>query len=64
MTGRLFNLFTHIIVTVEVEDVGDEVEGILVVLDVGVEACQVEAVGEVVFVDFAKVFVTAGGYEL
>ena len=64
MTGGLFNLFTHIIVAVEVEDVGDEVEGILVVLDVGVEACQVEAVGEVVFVDFAKVFVTAGGYEL
>ena len=64
MTGGLFNLFTHIIVAVEVEDVGDEVKGILVVLNVGVEACQVEAVGEVVFVDFAKVFVTAGGYEL
>ena len=64
MPGRLLNLLPHLIVAVEVKDVGDEVEGILVVLDIGVEPCKIEAVGEVVFVYLAEVFVAAGGDEL
>lgn len=64
VSGRLFYCFPHLIVAVEVEHVRDEVECILVVLDLGVQACEVEPVGEVIFVDFAKVFVATGGYEL
>ena len=59
MPRRLFYLFSHVIVAVKVEDVCDKIEGILVVLDFGVQACEVEAVGEVLFVDFAKVFVSS-----
>jgi hypothetical protein len=59
MPRRLLNLFPHIVVAVEVEDIRDEVEGILVVLDFGIEARQVEAVGEVFFVDLAEVLVAS-----
>jgi hypothetical protein len=58
--GILLDLFTHIVVDFHVEDVSYQVERILVVLDLRVKAGQVEAVGEVVFVDFAEVFVAAG----
>ncbi len=64
VSRRLFNLLAHVIVAVQVKDVRDQIKGILVVLDVGVEACQVEAVREVVFVNFAKVFIAAGRYKL
>lgn len=59
MPRRLLNLFAHIIVAVKVEDVGYEVQGILVVLDFGVQAREVEAVGEVFFVNLAKVLVSS-----
>jgi hypothetical protein len=61
---RLLDGLAHVVVAVEVEDVGHEVEGILVVLDLGVEAREVEAVGEVLFVDLAEVLVAARGDEL
>ena len=57
MPRGFFNLLSHIVVAVEVEDIRHQVEGILVVLNVSVEAREVEAIGEVVFIDFAKVFV-------
>jgi hypothetical protein len=57
VSRRLLYLFPHIIVAVEIEDVGYEVERILVVLDFGVEARKIEAVGEVLLVNFAEVFV-------
>lgn len=57
MARRLFYLLPHIIVAVEVEDVCDKVEGILVVLHFGVQTCEVETVGKILFVDFTKVFV-------
>lgn len=57
MSRGFFDLFPHIIIAIEVEDVGYEVERILVVLDFRVEACQIEAIGEVLFVYFAKVFI-------
>lgn len=64
MSRGLLDRLAHIILAVEVEDISDEIEGILVILDFCVEACEVEAVGEVFFVDLAEVFVAARGDEL
>jgi hypothetical protein len=44
VAGRLFDRFTHIIFAVEVEDVGDEVESILIVLNLSIEAGKIETV--------------------
>lgn len=62
--SRLLYCFPHVIVAVKVEDIRDEVEGVLVVLDLGVEPGQVEPIGDVVLVDFAKVFIASRGDEL
>jgi hypothetical protein len=59
MPGRFLYRFAHLIVAVEVEHVRNKVEGILVVLHLVVEACQVEAIGQVLFVDLAEVLVAA-----
>lgn len=64
MSSRLFNLLPHIIIAIEVEDIGHEIQRVLVVLYVGIEPCQVEAVGQIVFIDFAKIFVASRGHEL
>lgn len=45
MTSGLLNLLAHVIIAIKVEDIGDKVEGILIILDVGVEAGEIEAVG-------------------
>ena len=57
MARRFLDLLTHLIIAVEVEYIGDKVESILVVLDVRVEAGEVEAVGQIVFIDLAEVFI-------
>jgi hypothetical protein len=59
MSRRLFYLFPHIIVAVEVEDVCYEIQCILVVLNFGVQTREVKAVGEVFFVDLAEVLVAS-----
>lgn len=59
MPRRFLNLFPHIIVAVEVEDVGYKVQCILVVLDLGIQTREVEAVGKIFFVNFAKVLVSS-----
>ena len=59
MSRGFLNLLSHLVIAIEIEDIGDEIESVLVILDVGVEACQVEAVGEVVLIDFAEVFISA-----
>ena len=64
VTSRFFDDFSHVIVTVKVEDVGDKIKGILVVLDLCLEASEIETVGEVFLIDLAEVFVAPGGYEL
>ena len=64
MSGRFVDVVANVIVTVEVEDVGDEIEGVLVVLNFGVQASEVEPVIEIVFVDFTEILVAAGGDEL
>jgi len=61
---RLLDLLSHVIIAVEVKDVSHKVEGVLIVLDIGVEPGQVEAVSEIVFVDFAKVFIASRRYKL
>jgi hypothetical protein len=60
MAGRLFDCFAHVIFTVEIEDICDKVEGILIVLNFGVEASEIETVCQVLFINFAEVFVSTG----
>ena len=55
----LLNLLAHIVVHVHIEDVRDDIQGILIVLYFGIQTRQVEAICEVVFVDFAEVFVSS-----
>lgn len=64
MPRGLFDLFSHVIVAVKVEDVGDQVEGVLVVLDLGVETREIEAIRQVFLVDLTKVLVSPRGYKL
>ncbi len=64
MTSGFLNLLAHVIIAIKVEDVGDKVKSILIVLDVGVEAGEIEAVGQVVFVNLAEILVAAGGDKL
>ena len=64
MASRLLNLLPHLIVAVEIEDICDEVESVLIILDISVEACEVEAVGKVVLVNFTKVLIAARRDEL
>lgn len=64
MPGRFFYRLAHLVVAVEIEDVGHQVQRILVVLDLGVEARQVEAVRQILLVDLAEVLVAAGRDEL
>ena len=59
MPGRLLNLVTHIIITVEIKDVSDKIKSVLVVLNVCVESRQIEPVCEIVFVDFAIVLIAS-----
>lgn len=59
MPRTLLNRLPHLIVAVKIENIGDEIESVLVVLDLGVETCEVEAVGQVVLVDLAEVLIAA-----
>ena len=59
VTSRLLDLLTHIVIAVEVEDISNQVQSMLIVLDVRVETCEVEAIGEVVFVNFTEVLVAS-----
>jgi hypothetical protein len=61
---RLFDLVSHLVVAFKVEYICDQFKRILVVLNFGIEACQVESVCQVILVDFAKILVPARGYEL
>jgi len=59
VASALLDLLPHVVVDFHVEDVGHEVEGILVVLHFCVQSSQVEAIREVVLIDFAEVFIAA-----
>jgi hypothetical protein len=45
VTSGFLDALAHVIFAVEVEDVGDQVEGVLIVVHFSVEAGEVEAVG-------------------
>lgn len=64
MPSGFLYLLSHVVVAVEVKHIGNQIEGILIVLNLGVEAGQVESVCEVFFVDLAKVLIASGRYEL
>jgi hypothetical protein len=64
MSGTLLNLLAHVIIDLHVKDIGHQIQRILVVLDFSVKASQVEAVGEIVFVDFAVILIAARRDEL
>jgi len=64
MPSGFLYLLSHVVVAVEVKHIGNQIKGILIVLNLGVEASQVKSVCEVFFVDLAKVFIASGRYEL
>lgn len=64
VASALLDLLPHVVVDFHVEDIGHEVECILVVLHFCVQSSQVEAICEVVLVDFAEVFIAACRYKL
>lgn len=64
VTGRAFNFLTHLVIAIVIKDVSDQVQSVLVMLNVDIETCKIEAVGDIVFVDLAKVFVATGCNEL
>jgi len=59
VSRAFFYLLSHSIIHFDVEDVCDEVQRILVILHLCIQACQVEAIRQVVFIDFAKVLIAA-----
>ena len=59
VTGGFFDLLTQIVVGIKVENVSHKVKGVLVVGNLGVQPGEVKPIGQVILVDFAKVFITA-----
>lgn len=59
MPCGFLNLLSHIVVHFHVEYICDQVQSILVILDFRIEASEVEAISQVILVDFAKVLVAA-----
>lgn len=59
MSCRLLDLLAHVVFALQIEHVRDEVERILVVLYLGVEASEVEAIRQVLFVHVTKVLVSS-----
>ena len=61
---RFLDLLSHIIVTIQVKDISDEIESVLIILDVRIEPSKVESVCEIVFVDLAEIFIASRRDEL
>lgn len=59
VASAFLDLLPHIVVDLHVEHICDQIECILVVLHFRVKACEIEAVGEVILVDLAKVLVAS-----
>ncbi len=64
MACGFFYRLAHLVVAVEVEHIGYQVQRILVVLDLRVETRQVKAVCQILLIDLAKVLVAARRDEL
>lgn len=59
MPSTLLYLLSHVVVHLHIEDIGDQVERILIVLHLSIQSSQIESIREVVFVDFAEVLIAA-----
>jgi hypothetical protein len=59
MPSRFLYLLSHVVVTVEIKHIDDQIKRILVILNLGVEASEVESVCKVFFVNLAKVFIAS-----
>ena len=64
MPGRLLDHLPLLVFAVEIEDVGDEIEGMLIILNFRIEAGQIKSISQVVLIDFTEVFVSSGRNEL
>lgn len=64
MPRRLFNLFSHVVLTLKIELVSDQVQRVLIILHFRLQASQVEAVRQVFLINLTKVFVAARRDEL
>lgn len=64
MPCGLFDLLSHVILAVKVEDIGNEVQRILVVLYFGVQAGKIKAIRKVILIYLAEVLITARGKKL
>jgi hypothetical protein len=56
---RLLNLLPQVIIHIVIKDVCNQIQSILVMLNLGVQARQVEAVRQVFLIDLAEIFVAA-----
>lgn len=59
MPRTLLNLLPHVVIHLHVKHIGDKVQRILVILDFSIQACQIEAVCQVVLIDLAEVLVAS-----
>ena len=64
MPRRLFNLFSHVVLTLKIELVSDQVQRVLIILHFRLQASQVEAVRQVFLINLTKVFMAARRDEL
>jgi len=64
MPRRLLNRLPHLIVTIQIKNVCHQVQRILVILHLGIQAREVKAIRKVILINFAKVLVTPRGNEL
>lgn len=59
MSSGFLNLLSEVIVGIQVENIRHQVQRILIILNLCVQARQVEAVRKVFLVDLAKVFISS-----
>ena len=64
MSGRLFDCLAHFVIAVEIEDIRNQIKGILIILNLSVETSKVETIREVLLVDLAEVLIATARYEL
>lgn len=60
MSCRLFDSFSHVIIAIQVKNVCYQVQRILIILYLRVEARKVKAIGKIFFIDLAEVFIPPG----
>ena len=64
MPGSLLDLFAHVIIAVKVENIGYQVQSVLKILNLTIEAREVESIGQVLLVNIAKILIAARCNEL